>query len=129
MVTAIQAAGLTVTAVLIAKSLEPYAKEQAMLLTLLLGIILTGSAAAALSPVLLRIDTLLTNGGLDSSQTALLSKAVGISVITEFSAEVCRDAGESALRTAVLLTGKVTLLLLALPLIDPLLRTLQEVLS
>ena len=129
MVTAIQAAGLTVTAVLIAKALEPYAKEQAMLLTLLLGITLTGSAAAALSPVLLRIDTLLTNGGLDSSQTALLSKAVGISVIPGFAAEVCSDAGESALRTAVLLKWKVTLILLALQQNDPLLRTLQEVLS
>lgn len=129
MVTVIQVAGLTVTAVLIAKTLESYAKEQAMLLTLLVGIILTASAAAALAPVLQRIDSMLSLGGLSAEQTALLSKAIGICLITEFASEICRDAGESAMRSAVLLAGKATLLLLSLPLVDPLLRTLREVVS
>lgn len=127
MVTAVQVAGLTVTAVLIVKTLESYAKEQALLLTLLLGITLTASAAAAMAPVLQRMNSLLTRGGLTEEQIALMSKAVGICLITEFAADICRDAEQAALCTAVLITGKVTLLLLSLPLIDPLLRTLQEV--
>ena len=127
MVTAVQAVGLTITAVLIAKTLESYAKEHAMMITLMLCLFITGTAAASLSPVLQRIDSMLAAGGVSSSQIVLLSKAVGISLITELGADFCHDAGESALRTAILLTGKVTILLLSLPLLDPLLRTLMEV--
>ncbi|MBR5371319.1 MAG: hypothetical protein IK130_03805, partial [Oscillospiraceae bacterium] len=77
MVTALQIAGLTVTAVLTAKLLERYAAEQAMLLTLLLGVLLTASAVYLLSPVLNEIDTLLAASGLEAAQTALIGKAAG----------------------------------------------------
>ena len=124
-----QAAGLTLTALLIAKLLERHAKEQALLLTLLLGISLTGAALIALSPVLNRMDSLLTASGLDPAAAGCICKTVGICCITELAADICKDAGESALCTAILLTGKAALLLLALPLIDPLLKLVQEVLS
>lgn len=129
MVTALQAAGLTVTAVMIAKLLERYAAEQALLLTLLAGVLLTGAAVLSLMPVLNEIDNLLRCGGLDAAQTACIGKALGICCITQLAADVCKDAGEHTLTTAVLLTGKAALLMLALPLIQPLLRLLEEVLS
>ena len=124
-----QAAGLTVTALLIAKLLERHAREQALLLTLLLGIFLTAAAILALTPVLTRMDGLLTAAGLSAEAAGCIGKTVGICCVTELAADLCKDAGESALCTAVLLTGKAALLLLALPLIDPLLRLVQEVLG
>lgn len=129
MVTTMQIAGLAVTAVMLAKLLQRYAAEQAMLLTLLLGTLLTGSAVLAMTPILNEIDTLLSAGGLDAAQTTCISKAVGICCVTQLASDVCKDAGESALATAVLLTGKTALLLLALPLFAPLLQLLREVLS
>ena len=115
MVTALQVAGISITAVLLAKMLQRYAAEQAMLLTLLLGTMLTAAAIVAMTPVL-------------TQQTACITKAIGICCITQLAADVCRDAGESALTTAVLLTGKIALLLLALPMIAPLTKLLEEVL-
>lgn len=129
MVTAIQAAGICITAVLLAKMLERYAPEQALLLTLLSGALLTAAAVTALMPVLTQIDALLADGGLTPSQTACITKAAGICCITQLAADVCTDAGESALATAVTLTGKTALLLLVLPLIAPLRQLLEEVLS
>lgn len=129
MVTTMQIAGIAVTAVMLAKLLQRYAAEQAMLLTLLLGTLLTGSAVLAMTPILNEIDTLLSAGGLDAAQTTCIAKAVGICCVTQLAADVCKDAGESALATAVLLTGKTALLLLALPLFAPLLQLLREVLS
>lgn len=129
MVTALQVAGISITAVLLAKMLQRYAAEQAMLLTLLLGTMLTAAAIVAMTPVLTQIDTLLSAGGLDPQQTACITKAIGICCITQLAADVCRDAGESALTTAVLLTGKIALLLLMLPLLTPLTKLLEEVLN
>ena len=65
MVTALQVAGISITAVLLAKMLQRYAAEQAMLLTLLLGTMLTAAAIVAMTPVLTQIDMLLSAGGLD----------------------------------------------------------------
>lgn len=127
--TALQAAGLSVTAVLLAKMLERHTREQAMLLTLLLGILLTGTAVLSLSPVLTRVDSLLTAGGLAPETAGTVGKAIGICCVTELAADTCKDAGESALSAAVLLTGKTALLLLALPLIEPVLHVIGEVLT
>lgn len=129
MVTALQIAGLSVTAALIAKLLQRYAAEQALMLTLLLGTAVTAAAVISMAPILNEIDALLTEGGLSAEQTASLSKAIGICCVTQLAADVCRDAGETALGSAVMLTGKITLILLALPLFRPLLSMLREVLS
>ena len=129
MVTTVQIAGLSITAVLIAKLLERYAAEQAMMLTLLLGALLTAAAVYALSPILNEMDTLLASSGLSAEYTAAVSKAIGICVVTQLSADVCKDAGESALCTAVTMTGKASLIMLSLPLFSSLLQLLREVLS
>ena len=127
--TTMQIAGLTVTAVLIAKLLQRYAAEQAMLLTLLLGVSLTLTAVYSLSPVLNEMDMLLAASGLEAAQTICVSKAIGICIITQLASDLCKDAGESALCTAVVLTGKASLIVLSLPLFSSLLRLVREVLS
>ena len=129
MVTALQVAGLSLTAVLLAKVLERYAAEQAMLLMLLLCVGLTAAAVLSLTPILERMDTLLHAGGLSADEMARLSKAIGVCIVTELAADTCRDAGEAALATAVTMTGKTTLLLLSLPLVETLLRVMEEVLG
>ena len=129
MVTAMQAAGLTVTAVMAAKLLERHAKEQALMLTLLLGMMLTGTAILALTTVLNRAEELLSGAGLSAEAAGIIGKSLGICVITELAAGICQDAGESALKTAVVLVGKAALLLIALPLIEPLIRLILEMLA
>lgn len=129
MVTALQAAGIALTSVMLAKMLERYAKEQALLLTLLAGALLTAAAVTMMMPVTEQIDALLTDAGLEPQQTACITKAIGICCVTQLASDVCRDAGESAMASAIMLTGKTAVLVLALPLIRPLRQLLEEVLS
>ncbi|MBQ8922043.1 MAG: stage III sporulation protein AD [Oscillospiraceae bacterium] len=129
MVTTLQIAGMSLTAVLLAKLLERYAAEQALMLTLLLGTVLTGAGVLALLPVLNQIDSLMGKAGLSPAETASIGKAIGICCVTQLASDVCKDAGASALASGVILTGKAALLLLILPLISPLLSLMQEVLS
>ena len=129
MVAAMQIAGISITGVLLAKLLQKYAPEQAVLMTLLLGTLITGCAVTAMMPVLTEIDALLSAGGLNPEQIALVTKAVGICCVTQLASDLCKDAGESAMASGVLLTGKVTLILLAIPLFTPLRQMLEEVIS
>ena len=129
MVTAMQAAGIALTAVMLAKMLERYAKEQAMLLTLLTGALPTAAAVTMMTPVTEQIDALLADAGLEPQQTACITKAIGICCVTQLASDVCKDAGESAMSSAVMIAGKTALLVLSLPLIRPLRQLLEEVLS
>ncbi len=127
--TAVQVAGLSLTAVMLAKVLQRFAAEQAMLLTLLLCVGLTAAAVLSLTPMLERMDLLLAAGGLTADETAALSKGAGVCIVTELAAEICKDAGESALACAVTMTGKAALLLLALPLVSSMLGVVQSLLA
>ncbi len=129
MVTVFRTAGLAITAVLIAKLIRRYTEEQALLLTLLAGIGITAAGVLAMSPILNEIDSLLAQGGLTPEQTACIAKAAGICCVTQLAADICKDAGETAVASAVMFSGKIALTLLILPLFQPLLTRLQEVLS
>lgn len=129
MVTVFRTAGLAITAVLIAKLIRRYTEEQALLLTLLAGIGITAAGVLAMSPILNEIDSLLAQGGLTPEQTACIAKAAGICCVTQLAADICKDGGETAVASAVMFSGKIALTLLILPLFQPLLTRLQEVLS
>lgn len=54
---------------------------------------------------------------IDVSYLNVVLKVIGVAYLTEFGAQVCRDAGEGAIATKVELAGKIVILLLALPVI------------
>lgn len=59
---------------------------------------------------------------------ALVLKAVAIAFVTSVGAELSRDAGEHAIGAVVELTGKVFILILAVPVIAAILDALVELL-
>lgn len=56
----------------------------------------------------------------------LLIKMIGITYITEFSQDICRDAGFGAVANQIGIAGKITLLVLGLPVIRSLLSCLAQ---
>lgn len=54
---------------------------------------------------------------LEGKQTQLILKLLGVSLIVELAAQVCRDAGEDGLALHIETAGKMTLLLLSAPLL------------
>ena len=59
----------------------------------------------------------------------ILLKALGIAVLTQYTAEICRECGENSAASGVELTGKIEILLLCLPLIDEILVMADKLLS
>ena len=50
-------------------------------------------------------------------------KTLGICFLAQFAADSCRDAGESALASKVELAGKISILVLSLPLFEDIAQT------
>ena len=65
--------------------------------------------------------------GLSPAVVQPVVKCVGVGVVTRLSADLCRDAGQSAAASAVELCGAACALVTALPLIRSLLRMIGEV--
>ena len=128
-ITLFAVASLCLTAVLLCKVLERYAREQAVMLTI-------GTAAGVLlllltmlEPLLAQMHQLFELAGLPQTYIAVLWKALGICYVTQLAGDVCRDSREEALCSVVHMAGKIALMLQALPLIRALLSMLVEVLG
>ena len=67
---------------------------------------------------------ILETTNLDSALFFTLLKIVGIGYLTEFSASVCNDSGNSSIAQKIQLAGKLTILILSIPIISKLLDLL-----
>ena len=93
-------------------------------LTLVLGMLLLSAAAPILG--FLRV---LSEESDHATYTVLLFKALGIALLAQVCADICRESGESGLASGVELTGRIEILLLALPLMEDLLSMARELLE
>lgn len=74
------------------------------------------------------LEELSSRAGVRSGYLAVLWKAVAISYLTAFAAELSRDAGEKTIASGVELVGKVMVLITALPVVVAILNQLVELL-
>lgn len=58
-----------------------------------------------------------------------LLKMLGITYMAEFASGICKDAGYQAIAAQIEMFGKITILVLSMPILLTLLKTLQEFLS
>ncbi|MBQ8429177.1 MAG: hypothetical protein IJX30_03665 [Clostridia bacterium] len=63
--------------------------------------------------------------GMDNELLKILIKIVGVGYLTEFCVGVLNDFGSNSVADKVLLAGKLTILLMALPIIESLLKLIQ----
>lgn len=109
-------AGVAILAAVIAVMLRRGTGEYAMVLRLAAGALILLLILQAAAPALQQINHLLELSGIDSTYAGILFRTLGVTFLTQFAADACRDAGENALGSKVELAGRVSILVLALPL-------------
>ena len=93
-----------------------------------LSLMLTAGAISCAAPLIAFLSELIKNDVI-ASYAALLLKALGIAVLTQCCAELCRECGESAAGSGIELIGKIEILLLSLPLVNEILEGARTLLS
>ncbi len=111
-------AGVALTAAVAALVLRPSMAAMATALTVCVGALLFALVLDSAQPLLTLVERLLRTSALGSAYSTVLLKAFGIGILSQAAADICRDAGESALAGKVEFGGKVLLLLCGLPLIE-----------
>lgn len=63
------------------------------------------------------LESLVSAAGLEQGYYSVMLRACGISLVAEFAAQICRDAGESALEGRIKLALRLALTVMAAPMI------------
>lgn len=95
-----------------------------------IGITVTlGTALLLAATPLIERFRLLGEGSGHGAYGEILFKALGIAILTQICADVCRESGENSLAGGVEMTGRIEILLLSLPLMEEVLTVAGNLLS
>lgn len=108
--------------------LRQWRPEWAPLLRLT-AIVVLGGALVGIMGSALSVIRGWSEGILPETVWSLMTKALGLAVITEMAAGICRDSGEMSLASWIETAGKLEILLLALPLAEDVLHVAKELMG
>lgn len=110
--------GVAVIAAIISVMLKKSNPEFSIILSLCAGALILFMIISKIVPVIDKIKDLITATGMPSEYGVILLKTLGVCFLTQFSADSCRDAGESAMASKVELAGKIFIVFMSLPLFE-----------
>lgn len=123
----LQIVGLGIIASIIIVIIKAQRPEIAIQVSIITGIVIFILIVNKLSAVLSLLTSFSEKANIDMTYMGLLLKIIGIAYISEFGAEICKDAGEAAIASKIELAGKVTVILLAVPIITSLLDLIIKI--
>jgi stage III sporulation protein AD len=124
----IQVVGLGLIATFLILLLKEQKPIFASLLATFVGVIIFISLAGKIAEVIGVLQTLATQAQVNHLFLETILKIIGIAYIAEFGAQVTRDAGQGSIASKIELTGKVLIMVMALPIITTIISTVLKIL-
>lgn len=116
---------LTCIATIIVRQIKP---DFASIVAIAGGVVILLFVLNYLGDVLAVFQNIINKTGLSPTLFSTILKIVGIGYLTEFTANLCNDSGNSSLATKVGLAGKIIILFVSLPIITNLIEIIMEIL-
>ena len=107
--------------------LKHYKSEYAFLATIVAGSVILFFSFSKLEIIITLIENLINKIGIDKEFFEILLKITGIAYLIDFGANVCKDAGESAIASKVEFAGKLIIVTMSIPILTTLIETITEV--
>lgn len=112
---------LGITAAILALTLKKINIQASVMIIITAGIMILFMTYNDLANIVVSFKMLVNSSGIPSDYIALIVKVIGIGYVSEFAAAAIKDLGESALASKIEFAGKVSVMVLALPLFTDLL--------
>lgn len=116
---------LGVATVMLAVQLSGIHPEYGLYLSIACGVIIFFRSLDKVQTVIEMITEFVSAAGLESAYLAIILKITGIAYLTEFSAEICRDAGHGAIAGQIQVFAKLTILAVSTPILTALLELIR----
>lgn len=121
--------GIAVIATVLSVMLKKYNPEYSMVIGLMAGIYIIGVILSKVHPAISQINSLISATKIQPQYAIILFKSLGICFITQFASDACKDAGEVGLSGKIELAGKVSIVLICLPLFEEVINTVLKLIG
>ena len=108
--------GLGIVAAIIAVVLKQHRPEFAMMISVGAGVLILGGVLVGMLPVISQIRQIFSTTAVPQQYIQILFQALGLCFVTQIACDACKDAGESAIGAKIELAGKISVLVISLPL-------------
>ena len=102
---------------------KQYRLEYAFFISVATAITVLSLLIARLLPALEEIKLLISTSGIEMGYYKTAIKALAIAYLTEFTANTCRDFGQSSLASKAELAGRISIFIISIPLLSTVLKT------
>lgn len=116
---------LAVTMIIIVRQVRP---EMAMVISIITVTIIFLFSLDKVGQVIELLTRLSDRAGLSGEFLSIILKIIGIAYVTEFGANICKDAGESAVASKIQFAGKCIILVFGISIIGNFVDTMIEIL-
>lgn len=120
----VQIIGLGFIVTMLIVILKKERPEFALQLSLVLSAIIFLLVLSKINIVLSLFCQLAEKANLNQIYLSTILKVIGIAYVTEFGAQICRDAGETAIAGKIELAGKLFVMVIAIPIIAMVVETI-----
>ena len=129
MISIVKIAGVSLVAAAVSIVIKQLRPEFGIYIPLTAAAVIFIYAVSELCGLIEQLAEKLSEYGLSNEYMAVLVKSLGIAYTTQLAADVCRDAGETAIASKVEVCGKIMILSCALPVMLSVLNMIDEVIS
>lgn len=112
--------GICIISTILCSLFGNFSKEYSMYIKLAATAAILSIIIFFISPIAETIHDIYEKAGAGEEYLTILFKALGICYLAQFAGDLCRDNGENALASQAELAGKISLLIIALPLFNSL---------
>lgn len=123
-----QIIGITIIGLLLALIFKSINPTFSAIIIICAACILFGKVASSLSQIIESISSITSNSQEAGAYINLMLKTLGIALISQFVADICRDAGENALAGQTEFASKIIIIAMILPLFEAVIKAVTGLL-
>lgn len=121
--------GLALTGIMLSALMKTVHKELSIYIIIATVVVLFLAIMDQLKGVFVFLENIYGNVTYGKTFFPVILKVLGVAYITDFTAQLCKDAGEGAIGGKVELAGKVLIFYLAMPILSAILEMIGTLLS
>lgn len=123
-----QIVGVALIATIIGTVIKQLRPEIAIQMTIMAGILIFLFIMNKIELVVGLMEKLAEQANVNSYYLFIVFKIVGVAYLSEFAGQICRDAGEVSIATKVEIAAKVTVVIMAIPIIVAIIESISQLL-
>lgn len=120
---------MAVTGVVLASLMKTVNKEMSIYIIISTVILIFLSVAGTLTEIFDFLENIYSNVTYGRTFFPVIIKILAVAYITDFTSQLCKDAGEGSIGTKVEFAGKIMIFYLALPVLSAILEMISSLLQ